>query len=140
MSKPADAEKIWWQTLLRWWKRLAIFAGIVALWIVLTTTGIVPPGIESAGVFIVALLLFVLALPISLLFRLDQVAVQHGYENSTTTLVIGLVFVTANFTLLGALHGGLRQLKSRMAENVEDDGQSESRSRLNGTGDDSEPH
>ncbi len=110
-SAPSE-EKIWWRVLKRWWFTFGIISLVFLFWLGAASFGLIGRDLFNSGVLIAAVLLYALAFPFSLIFRLDQLTLQWGYDSSITAQLVALLYVGANFTLLGAIHGWWRQFKS----------------------------
>ncbi len=101
-----------WKNLLKWWKRLAILAAILALLWGSCGAGVLTANRCGSLGLNIAVVLYMLALPVSVLFRLDQVALQLGSQNSIAMQAVGLAYVFVNISMFAALGACLKRLKA----------------------------
>lgn len=123
---------LWKSTPIRWLKRVAVVGALVCVWLVLGRLGVVGASLYQSGSMIFALVLFVLALPISMLLRLDELFYQFGVDDFAKALVVALAYAALNAVMLGALIGRwrdfMKRLRSEKSEAPAD------RSKMNGAG------
>ena len=72
----------------------------VLLWLLLGKLGVLAQSLHDAGNLILAVLLFVLGLPLSVFFRVDSLRETFGVTESTSLILLALVIVLLNFMLI----------------------------------------
>ena len=112
-------KQVIWKNLLKWWKRFAVLAAIFLLW-----TGICQVGLVSANTcgwvgLNAAVVLYFLALPLSIVLRLDQAALRFSQSMTFPVEIVGLVYVFLNFSLLAALGGFRKWMKAEKPAEAE---------------------
>jgi len=90
-------------------KRSLYVAVPVLLWMLLSLLGLLSVSLNSNLVLCFSVLVFVLAIPLSILFGLHTFALNWAPESSNETIMLVFVLVLClNFTLVGCLRGLLR--------------------------------
>ncbi len=78
----------------------------ILLWLGCGYFALIEDRMLSVGNLIISVLLFVLALPFSAIFRLDSImSAWAGPRNNEAALLAGLIFVWGNFEIIGAYLG-----------------------------------
>lgn len=87
-------------------KRFLYVAACVLLWLVLNRFELVDKDLLQSAVLILSVVLYVLALPLSALFRLDNFVASWALEGRRDVAIsIALLAVLLNFLLLGGILG-----------------------------------
>jgi hypothetical protein len=98
------------EKILRNSKRSLFLAGPVLLWIGVISPGLLSADFESAGSLVFAAVLFVAALPLSCLIRVDVFRESFGIESHSVLLCLELAIAYINIV---ALTGGLGLITGR---------------------------
>jgi len=130
-SKPVE-RPIWLATLFLWWRRFTYVALALFVWFSLKWVGVLSEDLYNSSVYIAAVLLFFLAMPISLILRLDHLANQMSSQSSVILLCVALLYVGLNFSVLGLIQGQLRQWRSKRKSEPDGKPSGEGPSSLNG--------
>ena len=104
-------KQIVWKNILKWWRRFGYLAAVFLLWTLICAVGLVGSNNCAWVGLNAAVVLYALSLPISIILRLDQAALQYSQGMSFPVEIIGLVYVFLNFTFIGALGGLLKWMK-----------------------------
>lgn len=86
----------------------AVVLGAVLLWMVLGSLDLIHSRYVDTGIVVLGAVLFVLALPLSLLVRLDALQNVLTVESKGALLLLGVVLVFLNFTLWNVMRVLLR--------------------------------
>ena len=81
----------------------------VVIWVLLSRFELLSETVAGSGTLIISVVLFVLAIPFSMIFRLDTASSYFAFqEMPEAALLVSLLFVLANYLLIGAFMGWLR--------------------------------
>jgi len=95
-------------------KVFGFFAAAILIWLLLYHFEILDKSILDTGNFIVSILLFVIAMPCSLFFRMDTMMERFAADSSTeVALLAALPIVLLNFMLIGAYRGWSKSIKEK---------------------------
>lgn len=76
---------------------------VVGLWLLMYRTELAHPRYLDTGTVILGALLFLLALPTSIVFRLDKLSEVVPLESYTATLLFGVLIVALNWVIIAAI-------------------------------------
>jgi Mn2+/Fe2+ NRAMP family transporter len=83
---------------------------VVFFWLLLLKLGVLPDWLVGSGILLFSLLLFLLAIPLSIFFRLDQLMSAWNYSVSPeSSLFIALLLVCLNLSFLGGIRSFFRR-------------------------------
>lgn len=99
-----------------WVKRFYYIAIIVMIIALLGATGLLSEGNLNNTVMIASVILYILALPISIFFSLDNLFRKINIENLYYPLILALFFVLLNFAFLASFLASWRMMKQRLTE------------------------
>lgn len=94
---------------------------LVAVWLLLIRMEVVHPRYLDTGTVIFGALLFMLALPTSIILRLDKLSEILPVDSFATTLLCGVLVVTLNWVIIAALRALLRGGQSASDGRAESD-------------------
>ncbi len=134
-TAPPKPKPVWLLNVIKWMRRFVFVAGAVLIWIIVGKVGILGDSVFQSGSMIISAFLFAFALPLSIVFRLDELFVKYGVSDLSAALGIALVYVAANFALIGALAGGWKQMRGKKGKEEENENAGPDRTKLNGAGD-----
>ncbi len=104
--KQAAGWKLSAKFLLDRWMKFVLLPVIV--WVILSYVGVVPIGLRDAITMGMAILLFIVGMPISIFFRLDALLRDYvEYLGHTGCLIVLLLVSGLNIGLIGAIRGWL---------------------------------
>ena len=89
-------------------------AAVVGIWLAVMHFGIIDEGIAGSVTLVLGVLLFLLALPVSAVFHLDQVML--GQTDNSRALLIALCFVLLNFELIGIAGKAYRRWRHKLVQ------------------------
>lgn len=78
-------------------------AGPVLFWVIAGRTGLLSMDAYSVGTLILGAVLFILAIPVSLLLRLDALFDSQPHISEVTKLLVATFCVMLNFVLWGVI-------------------------------------
>ena len=88
-------------------RRFCYFAAGVVAFSLLVAIDILPSGINTLITFVLSIAVYLLAIPIGLLLRMDNMMTWGTPFGELGKLVVGLLIVLVNFVCIGALRGFL---------------------------------
>lgn len=94
------------QAVSRGAKRSLFVAVPVGVWLLALGGGLMPASVWQPASLVIALILFILALPLSLVLRIDLME-DLGIVGPIPKLLLAALVVSANFSLLAALRYAL---------------------------------
>lgn len=90
-------------------KRSLYVAAPVLVWMILSIFGLISVSLSTNLLLCFSVALYLLGIPLSILFGLDSFALEWAPDSSNETIMlVFLLVVSLNFTLIGAIRGWLR--------------------------------
>lgn len=86
---------------------------IVAFWVILGQVGLLPNWLYDTGCLVLSVLLFILAIPLGVLLRLDLLPSQLGMNEGGKAVVLCLLTALVNIFLVHFLRSFLQRMNLR---------------------------